>query len=356
MFKSERGFNINIDGIAKRISDNHGNLDVVKLITVPSVVRDQRRGTDSSQTPTLSEVGVARIAYGTGYEFCQVIAGTDGRPVNIDNVLFVTTDPSNSTINHGTVSVEIGSYFSIGWKRRADSFILIYRITHCEEWREAAQFPPEKDRSGAPLQPRPVAKLTCQLCGSLTRSWKGEITNIPPELYALYEATEERMMTDYPIPFYLDMIRLIADTPDSIGVADGMRQNLFDAAEVYAPDEFKRRLYQEILDIRKCQFSKPTNVDGPAKRRAGPIPAVEILELDTATDTILIDLVVPREADAMPLHLQTTLTSENFYDEATGRSVLERGLLLKCNTFEQLQSTLAGKRDQSMAVHLASIR
>ena len=45
----------------------------------------------------------------------------------------------------------------------------------------------------------------------------------------------------------------------------------------------------------------------------------------------------------------------NFFD-STGRTSLERGLILKCSSFERLRSELENRRDQVVTVHLTCIR
>jgi hypothetical protein len=354
MFKSDRGHNINIAEIVKSYQEE--GLDSVEVIAIPSVVREQRRGEDKSDVTTLSEVGVASVSYGTSFDYGQVIAGVDARPVNIDNVLFVTGDPANTTINHGTAGVEIGSYFALGWKRKADALILIYRVIGSEEYGTTA----EPQRTGGrestrpQKKPRPVAKLTCELQGYSTRTWKGEDVDVPEELAALHAAAKERLTSEYPATFYMDTIRMIGSTEGSRAVAGQMQQRIFGGVEEYAPEQFRRKVTAEIIDIRNGQYAKlPTGPD--AKRKVQPLPAIETLELDREQNTIAIELVIPRDDDALAVHLRTTLTPENFHD-ATGRVVLERGLVLKAQTFERLRSELEGRRDPVISVHLASIR
>ena len=348
MFKSDRGFNINVAELTNII--NTQGIEAARYISIPSVVREQRRGDEKCDTPTLSEVGVASVSYGNGFDFCQVIAGTDARPINIDNVLFVNSDPANTGISHGTAGVEIGSYFALGWKRRADSLILIYRVIGCELFLTAEE--QQADRSGR--QPRPIAKLTCQLTGHSRRTWKGSENDIPNELAALYRATEMRMQTDYRVPMYMDMIRMISSTESSRIIADQMKRSMFGPVEDCDPEDFCRKIYAEIMEIRNNQYAKlPTGSD--AKRRVGPLHAIETIELDRASNTITIEVVIPRDDDTMTQQFRTVLTSDNFFDE-DGRVVLERGLVLKSSSFERLRTELESRRDPVISVHLASIR
>jgi len=348
MFKSERGFNINIAEIAKTIYEQ--GIDAVRLIAIPSVVREQHRGDDRCDTPTLSEVGVATVSYGTGFEFCQVIAGTDARPVNIDNVLFVNNDPANTGINHGTIGVGIGTYFAIGWKRRADSLTLIYRVIECEEYLSSENQPLDRNKRAA----RPIAKLTCSLAGHSTRTWRGESGDVPAALAALHGATEERMTSDYSVPVYMDMIRMISSTDASRAIASNMKQGAYGPIESCTPETFRRKIYAEIVSVRNSQYADlPTS--GDTKRKVGPLHAVETIELDRELNLIRIEMVIPRTDGLSPVHYRTEVTADNFFD-LDSRIALERGLVLKCSSFERFRTELESRRDPIISVHLTSIR
>jgi len=348
MYKSERGFNINIAELVKTYYES--GIDAAKTIDIPSIVRQQRKGNESCDTPTLSEVGVTSVSYGTGFDFCQVVAGADGRPVNIDNVLFVSSDPASIGINHGTSSVEIGSYFAIGWKRRADQLILLYRVAGCEQYLSSEQQP--LDRNNQPA--RPVAKLTCDLSGYMSRTWKGSTKYIPDALLALFKATEQRLQTDYNVPFYMDMIRMITTTPESKKIAEQMKEEAYGTVEFYEPEMFRQKIYSEVLNIRNSQYAKLPTGQGAA-RKVQPLQMVETLELKPDTNSIVVGLVIPRDENVSPVHYQTELTVDNFFDE-DGRVALERGMVLKNSSFEKLRTELENRRDAVVTVHLASIR
>lgn len=348
MYKSERGFNINIAELVKTCYEN--GIEAAQTIDIPSIVRQQRKGNESCDTPTLSEVGVTSVSYGAGFDFCQVVAGADGRPVNIDNVLFVSSDPASTGINHGTSSIEIGSYFAIGWKRRADQLVLLYRIVGCEQYLSSEEQPMDRNNNPA----RPIAKLTCDLSGFMTRTWKGSTKDIPDALFALFRATEQRLQTDYNVPFYMDMIRMITTTPDSKKIAEQMKAQVYGAPEFYAPEMFRQKIYSEVLSIRNAQYAKLPTGQG-ATRKVLPLPMVETLELRPETNSILVGVVIPREEGVLPIHYQTELTVDNFFDE-DGRVALERGLVLKNASFERLRTELENRRDAVVTVHLANIR
>lgn len=348
MFKSDRGYNINIGEIAKAIYEQ--SIEAVRFIDIPSIVREQRRGTDVSDTPTLSEVGVTTVSSATGFQFCQVVAGTDARPISIDNVLFVSNDPANTGINHGTGGVEIGSYFGLGWKRRSDSITLIYRVISCEEYISSEAQPP--DRNNRPA--RPIAKLTCVLDGHSMRTWRGINGDVPNSLAALHSAVEERIKSDYNVPVYMDMIRMISSTEASRTIAEQMKTEQFGMVKSYDPETFRREVYDEVMAIRNSQYSKlPTGAD--VKRKVSPLHAVETIELDREQNSITVEVVIPRDDGVAPVHYQTILTPENFFDQ-DGRVVLERGLVLKSSSFEKFRTELESRRDSIISVHLTSIR
>jgi len=358
MFKSEHGFNINVADLQKTFHEQ--GIDAIRTIAIPSVVREQHRGEERCETPTLSEVGVVSVTARNGFDFCQVIAGTDGRPVNIDNVLFVNKDPSKSSIIHGTAGVEIGSYFSIGWKRKADCLILLYHVTACElfmsvEDQKMIQSKEPSVQDATKIKKiHPIAKLTCALSGHMVRTWRGETSDVPDELLALHVATEARLQSNYPVPGYMDMIRMVATTDDSVATAKALRNCEYSKPEVYTPDIFVNKIYREILEIRQHQYQNPEITADGKRRKIGPVRAVETLTLDREDNTVQIDLVILRD-DISPIHFQTTLTQDNFFGQ-DGRVTLERGLVLKCTSFDKLRSELENRRVDLVSVNLASIR
>lgn len=342
MFKSERGYTINITALTKAARDS---IRSVELITVPSVVRKQHRRGEECESPTLAEIGG-----GTDCDFCQVIAGTDGRPVSIDEVVFVNSDPGKARANHGTAVISNGSFFAIGWKRPSESVILIYRVNTIDELLENGR--PAFDRAVKDRDPRPVAKLTCELVGHALSTWRGRRIEVPDELMSLFSTVEIRMTTDFHVPLYMDVIRMMTGTSESQAVAESMKNGEFGLAEEYGTDEFMAKVYREIIDIRRVQYER---IPGDGKRRVEPLRAVQTIELDREENTITIDLVIPRTDDTMPIQYRVVLTPENYTDNY-GRVVLERGLVLRCPTFERLRSELESRRDPTVVVNLASIR
>ena len=342
MFKTERGYTINITALARAARDS---IQSVELITVPSVVRKQQRRGEECESPTMSEIGG-----GTECDFCQVIAGADGRPVSIDEVVFVNSDPGKARSNHGTAVISGGSFFAIGWKRPAESVILIYRVINVEELLENGR--PAFDRAVRDREPRPVAKLTCELVGNAMSTWRGRRIDVPDELMSLFSTVELRMITDFHIPLYMDVIRMMPGTSESQAVAESMKTGGFGPVEECGADDFMTKVYQEIIDIRRVQYEQ---IPEDGKRRVEPLRAVQTIELDRENNTITVELVIPRADDTMPVQYRVVLTPENYTDNY-GRVVLERGLVLRCPTFERFRSELESRRDSVVVVNLASIR
>jgi len=358
-FKTERGYNINITAIARKAQQE--GIDAVRTIAVPARVRKQKRRNETCDTPSLSEIGG-----GEECEYCQVIAGSDGRPVNIDNVLFVNNDPETIGANHGSAAVSRDTIFSLGWKRHADRVILIYRIVETCELVMADM--PVSSRGSSTPNDQPIAKLTCELIGHSLDTWRGQQSfDIANTLSALYRATETRLTTDWHAPMYMDIFRIRQDMRDtakssndvSARIAADMRQGLFGPVIDCEPDRFMIEVMTEIFDVRTSQYTK---LPSGAERRAGmlnpyveQVRAVEIIELDRANDTITVELVIPRTEDALPQHFRTTLTVDN-YTDGTGRLTLERGLVLRQPTFERLRAELDRYPTASVVVNLTSLR
>ena len=342
-FKTERGFNINVPAIARAAQNN---ILSVERIAVPSRVRRQRRRTDASDTPSLSEIGG-----GEECEYCQVIAGADARPVNIDNVLFVNTDPEQMGINHGTAAVARDSIFSLGWKRNGDRVILIYKIVDTAEY--AVHKPGGQNAEGEARREQPIAKLTCDLLGHSLESWRGKHSSLlPSTLEALYGTTVQRLTTDWHAPLYMDVFRMKTVTDTSKKVASEMRNGLFGPVQECQPNEFISNVMSEIFDIRAGQYAKLAQ---GADRRVEHLHAVETIDYNPADGSITVELVIPRTDDAMAVHFRVNLTPENYIDNE-GRQVLERGLVLRMPTFERLKAELDRHPNNSIDVNLTSLR
>lgn len=340
-FKTTRGFNISVTTIARRAQQE--GVDCVRRIGVPSRVRVQRRRGDSCDTPSLSEVGG-----GDAIEYCQVIAGSDGRPVPIDNVLFVNSDPQQAGINHATAAVSRDTIFALGWRRHSDRVILIYRIDETSEL-----VLPAPPRESANTPDPTLARLDCELIGHSIDSWRGQQAfDVPDYLVALHRTTAQRLTTDWHAPLYMDVFRMKTASDASAKIASQMRQGLFGPAKNLEPERFMVDVMNEIFDVRRGQYAR---LPSGGERRAEPLHAVETIELNTEDNTITVELVIPRSDDAMPEHFRTVLTPDNYIDH-DGRLALERGLVLRMPTFDRLQAELADQQGHAVEVNLTSLR
>lgn len=341
LFKTERKYNININALAAAAKDD---IKSVQTIAIPAIVRNQQRRGESCEAPTISEIGG-----GNGAEFCQVVANTEALPIPIDDVVFVNNDPAYDSISHGTAAVSVGNYFAVAWKRHTNSVVLIYRIVDVEEYPLSAE--QLKEDRGSDRGPLLVAKLTSELAGWSTSTWRGHRSSIPEELNALYTAATTRLLTGNRYPIYMDVIRVLQNNADSNAIAEKIRRGDYGDPYKYEPDTFMENIYLEVIDIRKTQYDViPTG----AKRKVEPLRIVEVIELDQATGFINVDLVIPRN-DQLPVQHHVTLTPNNFLDR-TGRTWLERGLIQKASSFEKLRESLEAKRDNIIVANLSSIR
>lgn len=348
MFKTQKGFNIDITGLAKAA---RADIESVQTIHVPSQVKRHKRLGNECETPTLSEVGG-----GVGHDFCQVIAETDARPISIDNVLYVNSDPAKTSINHGTVSVAMGTHFSIGWKMRSDSVILIYEIIDIQEYVQAHRHEPIGDEGtpahrGDPRDAKQIARLTCELAGHALATWKSTERAIPGHLRALYEATEQRLKNDVDVPFYIDVFRMVKADEDGKAFAENMANGVYDTY-AQTPESFAGKVFEEILDIRRAQFN--ALADG-APRKVDKLRAVEKLTLNHTDHTIDLELTLIRKDPVFPIRLTLQITADNFIGP-NGRMIVERGLALNCNTFERLWAELASRKQFPVVVNLTSLR
>lgn len=342
MFKTEHKYNINITSLVKAARDN---IDCVRLIAVPSVVRKQQRRGEQCESPTMSEIGG-----GSDCDFCQVVAGVDGLPVNIDDIVFVNSDPEKFSINHGTAVVTANNYFAVGWKRHSDRAILIYRILNVEEYEFTQEQLKEREEE---KEQRPIAKLTCGLAGHSISSWRGTRVDVPDFLRALLSTVELRMITDFHAPLFMDVIRMMPPTTESAAISERMKNGDYGNVQECDAGSFMTEIYSEILDVREAQYrSFPPD----AKRKIEPLRAVQTLQLSREDDTVTIEMVIPRaDGEALTNHYRVVLDSENFFN-SYGKMSLERNLVLKCSSFDRLRSELSNKRDQTVVVNLASIR
>lgn len=337
MYKTDRGFNINVVALAK---DAIADLDRVRVIGVPSPVKTHRVGKLETEAPTLSEVGG-----GTKNNFCQVIAGKDGRPVGVDDIHYINTDPTRSNINHGTASVGIGNYFAIGWCMKADLVILIYEIIGLEEYVHNSKQLDMDEHT------KPVAKLTCQLVGSEISNWRKSFCTVPEFLSPLMDATRHRLRNDVDIPFYLDIFRMTKPVPELAKIALDVASS--DDIEHHESDEqFMINVMSEILDIRYHQYrmippSQP-------KRRVDVLRLVETLVADPDGNFIDITLTPIRDDCPMTTY-RFRLTRNNFVNDAN-RMLLERGLTLTHTSYDRLLIDLEGRSDEIVVVHLTSLR
>lgn len=336
LYKTERRYNIDIPRLASAARDNIEN---VRTIAIPALVKMHKIGRDQFESPTLSEVGGG---VRTGY--CQVIAGNDGRPVSVDYVHFINTDPKSSSINHGTASVGIGSFFAVGWQKQTDIVILIYEIIHTEEL-QIIQRQPEDFH--------PVAKLTCSLVGYTISNWKTRTISVPDFLKGLLAETHNRLRNDTDIPFYLDTFRMIKMAEDLAKVTEEAIDE--EAVELIHYDEqFMNRVMSEILDIRFCQYAI---LDPSVKRRRVPmLRLVETLQLGETGDYVDITLVPVRQDGRRNTLFRVRLNHDNFDDPETGRMLLERGLVLGMTSFDRLKIELQHRRNKVVTVHLSSFR
>jgi hypothetical protein len=110
---------------------------------------------------------------------------------------------------------------------------------------------------------------------------------------------------------------------------------------------------QEILDIRFYQYRNlPTG--GDEKRRVEMLRLIETLSLDP--NGIYIDITItPYRTDADLTTFRLRLTHENFED-ATGRTLLERGLTLNHTSFDRLKIDLEARKSKPCIIHLTSLR
>ncbi len=236
VFKTERGFNINVIALAQ---EARKNLDNVRVIAIPALVKHRRINTTDSEGPVLSEVGG-----GSGSEFCQVLADTSGRPISVDNILYLSSDPARASISHGSASVQIGNYIALGWTQRADQVILLYVISAISE------FPAHE--LGRNDDGKMIAKLTCDLVGHYMATWRGPTSQIPSTLMPLYTAASQRMRSDLAMPFYMDIFRMVKVTDDYQAMYDLMQSGDLEVCKE-VPTSFMSRVVDEILDIRRVQ-------------------------------------------------------------------------------------------------------
>jgi len=348
LFKTDAGFNINITALARIARDDIAS---VQTICVPSKVRKHRRRGGEFETPTLSEIGG-----GVGHDFCQVVAETDAKPISIDNMLSINQDPAWANTNHGTASVEIGSMFSVGWRARTDTVILLYEITNIEELVLGTKTVTLKDDETSPERPSretmPIAKLTCELCGYSVATWRGTNSAVPDHLHALWIATELRMKSGVDVPFFMDVMRMVKTDDEGREIAENMRKRVY-ATSSPPPDLFMTKVFEEILDIRANQFS--VLLQGDRSRRVDKLRVVETLTLDPVANTIDVGLVLIRHDDTAPMMFCLKLTPVNFL--STGkRMILERGLVLNCPTYERLRAELENRTAAMAIVNLTSFR
>lgn len=344
MFKTEQGYNVNVTALAKAARDS---INAVRLISIPSIVREQKRRGEMCESPTLPEYGGSRDC-----EHCLVVGGIDGKPVNIDDVVFVYSDPNHSWFNHGIAVVAGGTYFGIGWKRHTDSVILLYRVLSISEYTTDTRSNNRGQNTESKMVSRPIAKLNCELVGHSLATWRGQKSNVPEELASLFCAVELRLSTDIRTPVYMDVIRMVLSTSESQAIAERMKQGGFGRVEEYSTDTFMSNIYSEIIDIRESQYRM---MSSDTKRKVEPLKAVETIELDREQDTITVEMVIPRTDDTMFVHYRVVLTPENYLDDS-GRMVLERGLVLRCQTFDALRAELQKRSDKIVTVNLVSIR
>jgi hypothetical protein len=340
MYKTDKGFNIGVNALARDASDN---IDKVRLITVPAAVMRRRVNRREFEAPTLSEVGG-----GARNSFCQVVAGSDGRPVPVDEVHRINTDPTRANINHGTASISIGSYFAVGWTMHSDKVILIFEVLESSEYRPAGRS--EKD-----AQEKPLSKLTCTLVGHEITNWKSRVLEVPPHLSALMQATRDRLRNDADIPFYMDVMRMVKPDEAHHQLALNAAANEFGEANE-RDQEFMTKVMQEIVDIRFSQYEMLAPDTKPKERR---VPAAKIVETLTLDEYGNIDITVtPIRPDDVP---QTTfrvrLNRSNFADEH-GKQLLERSMVLNCTSYDALKIELEKRTHKHKVVitNLTSLR
>lgn len=340
LYKTDRGYNINIALLTRTAKES---IDKVRVITIPSVVRQQHR--NHSEVLTLTEMGG-----GPNCDFCQVIAGSDGKPIGINDVVFVNSDPNKININHGTAAVAVGNYFAVGWRRNSDNTILIYRIVNTEVLVEDAR---TKDDVLANKAVRPIAKLTLELEGYSITSWRGRATVVPDELAALFSAVQLRLQIDIPAPIYMDVFRITATSTEAQKISEQMQNGEFGPTVDYSVHTLMINIYNEIVDIREGQYARISDEKKPRKVEA--LKGVQTFELDREDNTITTEILFPREDNTPPVQYRTVLTADNFLDD-DGRPVLERGLLRRQATFELLKADLLKQNERIVTVSLSSIR
>lgn len=337
MYKTDRGFNIHVVALAR---DARDNIDLVRIIDIPAPVKQHRIGKNEFEAPTLSEVGG-----GNRNNFCQVIAGKDGRPVSVDDIHYINTDPTRSNINHGTASVGIGNYFSIGWSMKADSVILIYEIVGLSEYVVPAI-------SNQDDKLKPIAKLTCVLAGYEISTWRSKYVDVPSSLNSLLDATKFRMRNDADIPLYMDIFRMVRPVESLQYIADEAlsTEDLFYNQSDY---QFMEDVMNEILDIRFAQYEAlPENT---TKRKVDILRLVETLTLDPSGMFVDITLT-PVRNDVQYKTYRLRLTRNNFVEEHSTKTLLERGLTLNHTSFDRLKIDLENRREKTVVVHLTSLR
>ena len=338
LYKTDRAYNINVLKLAQHARDD---ISRVRLIAVPAPVKNHRVGGQEFNAPILSEVGG-----GSRNNFCQVIAGKDGRPVCVDDIHYINTDPTRSNINHGTASVGIGNFFSVGWCNPADTVLLAYEIIRTEELVINNAASNDDERS------KPIAKLTCKLVAYDISDWKTTYSQIPEMLTGLMAATRDRLRNEADVPFYLDIFRMIKSVDDLKWVAEQAIEE--DVSEIREKEDvFMTKVMREIADIRFCQYAAlPANA---TKRKVEQLKLIETLRLDPDEGFVDISLT-PVRADTTVTTFRLRLTHENFEDPETGRMLLERGLVLGATSFDRLKLDLEHRRDKTVIVTLSSLR
>ena len=348
MYKTERGYNINVLALAQAARDDIEN---VRMIAIPAPVKRHKINNQEFDAPTLSEVGGGSVRN----NFCQVVAGKDGRPVCVEDVHYINTDPTRSNINHGTASVGIGNFFSIGWTMKADVVLLMFEIIQMEEF----ETPQTDDRA------KPIAKLTCELVGYEISNWKSNFQVIPDHLLGLASVTHERLRNDTDIPFFMDIFRRINKPVDELKwVADQvLTEEILDLSE--SEYNFMPKVMREILDIRYCQYEalaadnsrRADQSTTPRSRKVDPLRVVETLRLDPSGAFIDITLTPVRE-DGTNNTFRIRLTHSNFENLETGRQLLERNLVLGATSYDRLKLELENRRSKNdvTVVNLISLR
>lgn len=340
LFKTEHGFNVNVIALAQQARKNMAG---VQTICIPAIVKRHRTNFSESEGPVLSEVGG-----GASSDFCQVLADSDGRPISVDNILYLSSDPARASINHGSASIQVGNYISFGWKQRSDQVILLYVIVDIGELPQGEY--------GRNSEGKLVAKLTCELVGYYMATWRGPNSNIPQMLMPLYGATTRRMRNDLFAPFYMDMLRMVKITDEAKDLADRMHRG--DVQEdARTENTFMSRVIEEILDIRNGQYERLGSalLSTEGKRKVETLRAVETLVLNKEDNYVDIAVTFPRDYNTMAEMITMRLTPSNFTDEF-GAMVVERGLVLNCQSYYRLRAQLENRHEDVTVVNLLSLR